>query len=43
MPKNSETKFVRFTKCYLSVGVVSLQLSVIMIDSLIHLGKLSII
>ena len=30
-------------KCYLSVGVVSLQLAVIMIDSLIHLGKLSII
>ena len=43
MSKNSETKFVRFKKCYLSVGVVSLQLSVIMIDSLINLGKLSII
>ena len=30
-------------KCYLSVGVVSLQFSMIMIDSLIHLGKLSIV
>ena len=28
-------------KCYLSVGVVSLQLSMIIIDSLIHLGKFS--
>ena len=27
-------------KCYLSVGVVSLQLSVIMIESLIHLISL---
>ena len=30
-------------KCYLAVGVVSLQLSMIMIDSLIHLGELSMI
>ena len=30
-------------KYYLSVGVVSLQLYVIMIESLIHLGTLSII
>ena len=30
-------------KCYLSVSVVSLQLFILMIDSLIHFGKLSII
>ena len=30
-------------KCDLSVGVVGLQLSMLVMDSLIHLGKLSII
>ena len=35
--------FLGSQKCYLSVGVVSLQLSMIMIESLIHLGTLSII
>ena len=34
MSKNSETKFVRFKKCYLSVGVVGLQLAMIMISLL---------
>ena len=43
MSKNSETKFVKFTKMLSIVGVVSLQLPMKMIASLILLGKLSII
>ena len=43
MSKNNETNLLGSQKCYLSVGVVSLQLSVIMIESLIRLGTLSII
>ena len=49
MCKNGETKIVRLTKmlgsqkCSLSVGVVSLQLFVVMVESLFHLGMLIII
>ena len=42
-PKIVKQNLLGSQKCYLSVGAVSLQLSVIMIDSLIHLGKLSTI
>ena len=42
--KNSEKQnLLGSQKCDLSIGVVSLQLSVILLDSLIHLGKLTII
>ena len=42
-PKIVKQNLLGSQKCDLSVGVVSLQLAMIMIDSLIHLGKLSII
>ena len=42
-PKIVKQNLLGSQKCYLSVGVVSLQLAVIMKDSLIHLGKISII
>ena len=40
MSKNSETKFIRFAKYYLSVGVVSLRLAVIMIGHKFNLESL---